>query len=429
VYADARDLRLPPVKTLSTLVSDSLRRLPGNPLAFGISLVAYKTAADIASKTVTLVVTVAAARTLTPEDFGVMALAMTTGWLLGVASDAGLPMFVATRIAQAHAVGAATRPLVQIIMRRRAQLALAAGTSGLLLAVTLTPSTQLLPFMLIVVHQVFGAMLETVAHVYRGLGRTDIESTLSLAHRGAIALGALAVLAVQPSLLALSLALSLPPVVTFVISRRIAERVTTDGPSFPLGWSRFRQQVAPLGAGVLISALYFRIDVYFLERLHGVEAVGVYNAAFRLVDAVRLFPAAGLAVVYPKLCAATTLQPLLHVSLLLFTAGTVVAAVLFTVASPLLVLIYGGSFEGGGPALQVLSLSVPFFFVNYALTHQLIAWDRQHAYLRVAVTALATNVVFNSVLIPSGAMTGAAYSTLITEAVVFVGCVLALRSR
>ena len=37
---------------------------------------------------VTLVITVAAARVLTPVDFGVLALAMTTGWILGVASDA-----------------------------------------------------------------------------------------------------------------------------------------------------------------------------------------------------------------------------------------------------------------------------------------------------------------------------------------------------
>ena len=45
----------------------------------------FKGAADAAGKAVTLVITVLAARTLIPDAFGVMALAMATGWLVGVA--------------------------------------------------------------------------------------------------------------------------------------------------------------------------------------------------------------------------------------------------------------------------------------------------------------------------------------------------------
>ena len=56
--------------------------------------------------------------------------------------------------------------------------------------------------------------------------------------------------------------------------------------------SEFLQDVLPLGAGVLLSALYFRIDVYFIEQWQGLEAVGGYNAVFRLVEALRLMPAA-----------------------------------------------------------------------------------------------------------------------------------------
>ena len=65
--------------------------------------------------------------------------------------------------------------------------------------------------------------------------------------------------------------------------------------------SRFFEDVLPLGAGVLLSALYFRIDVYFIEQWHGLEAVGGYNAVFRLVEALRLLPAAVMAVTFPML--------------------------------------------------------------------------------------------------------------------------------
>jgi O-antigen/teichoic acid export membrane protein len=172
---------------------------------------------------------------------------------------------------------------------------------------------------------VFGATLDTVAHVYRGLGRTDVESTVSLAHRGTIAFGALTVLAVFPSLLALSVALVLPPLLALLAAFPMVRRVAPDGPPFTLTARGFISGVAPLGLGVLLSALYFRIDVYFLEYLHGVEVVGAYNAAFRIVDALRLFPAAGLAVAYPMLCAATTFAPLRRLSAALLAASLIAA--------------------------------------------------------------------------------------------------------
>jgi O-antigen/teichoic acid export membrane protein len=81
------------------------------------------------------------------------------------------------------------------------------------------------------------------------------------------------------------------------------------------------------------------------------------------------------------------------------------------------------------PALSVLAAALPFFFVNYALTHLVIAWDGQRAYLGVTAAALATNLIANTLLIPDGGMRGAAVATLLTEVVVSAGCVWALAGR
>jgi O-antigen/teichoic acid export membrane protein len=248
-------------------------------------------------------------------------------------------------------------------------------------------------------------------------------------HRGAIAFAALTVLAVAPSLLALAIALAIPPLIALLVSAAIASRITREGPRFVLTRHTFVSQVAPLGAGVLLSALYFRIDVYFLERYYDLSVVGYYNAAYRLVDAVRLFPAAGLAVAYPALCAATSLAALKRISLILAAGAMLIASSIYATAPALLVFVYGAAFGTAASALQALALSIPFFFVNYALTYQLIAWDRQNAYLAVAATALMVNVVANVLLIPGREMIGAAYSTLITEMVVCAGCVVSLRRR
>jgi O-antigen/teichoic acid export membrane protein len=416
------------VKTFSAYVSE-LRRMPRPHAAFGVSLVAYKASADVASKMVTLVVTVAAARTLTADDFGVMALAMTTGWLLGVASDAVLPMFAATSIANADAAGEGTRAVAREVVRWRVRLALIAAAIAAGLAGVLVPEGAALAFGLIVLHQLFGAMLDTVAHVFRGLGRTDIESTIALAHRGAIAFGALTVLSVSPSLIALAFALVVPPALAFGSAIWVIRRVTREGSAYSLSARTFARSVIPLGAGVLLSALYFRIDVFFLERFHGIEIVGLYNAAFRIVDALRLFPGAALAVAYPLLCAATDVRPLLRLTGVVAASSLVVAGGVFLAAPPLLTLIYGNSFAIAAPPLRVLALAIPLFFINYALTHQLIAWGQQRAYVTTAVAALTVNISLDLLWIPRWQMTGAAAATVVTEVVVCAGCLIALRWR
>jgi lipopolysaccharide exporter len=395
----------------------------------GTSLMAYKVSADIVSKSVTLVVTVAAARVLSSSDFGAMALAMTTGWLLGVASDAGLPMHLATQVAQAQSARRPVYPTVRAVLRRRTEFAVAAALVAMAAGLALVPAAALLGFVLIVLHQLFGAMLDTLAHAFRGLGRTDIESSLSLAHRGAVALGALTVLSLAPSLIGLGAALAWPPLVALLVGRRILRRLTADGPPVALTARRMLSDVAPLGLATLLSALYFRCDVYFIGLFHGVDTVGLYNASFRIVDALRLFPAAALAVAYPTLCVATDERPLRSLSTWLLAMSAVVATSLYAAAPQLLVLVYGPPFEVAAEALQILAWCLPLFYVNYALTHQLIAWHGGRPYLAIAGAALLANVAGNVLLIPDGGMTGAALSTLLTEVVVLVGCALALVRR
>jgi O-antigen/teichoic acid export membrane protein len=69
---------------------------------------------------------------------------------------------------------------------------------------------------------------------------------------------------------------------------------------------------------------------------------------------------------------------------------------------------------------------------NYALTHQLIAWNGHRAYAALCLAALVFNVALNARLIPALSLNGAAWTTLATEALLTAGCVAVLaraRSR
>jgi len=428
------------VKLLSTFVTrhtSAPRAAEGAPTLS--ARIVFKGVADAGGKAVTLVITAVAARTLVSDAFGVMALAMGTGWLLGVATDAGLSMHLARETARhrAHA-----RALLGEVMVVRAGLAYTAAAIVALLAGQFVPPHWKLQFVLVVLAQLTSAVLETVAHFFRGLERSDIESAIHLVQRVVTLILSLAVLWWWPRLDYLGAAMLAPAVLALAVALAIAwvqssmwNPASAGLPAVPvrlkadatLTLARFVRDVLPLGLGVLLSALYFRIDIYFIERWHGIEAVGGYNAVFRLVEAARLLPAAVLAVTFPLLVKADGTGMVRHVGGWLTFAGTGLALAA-VVASPLIVTtIYGIPYGYTAPAFSVLALALPLLFLNYALTHQVIGWDGQHAYLSIAAGALATNVVANILLVPSRGITGAAMATVITEVVVTAGCLYALR--
>jgi O-antigen/teichoic acid export membrane protein len=88
--------------------------------------------------------------------------------------------------------------------------------------------------------------------------------------------------------------------------------------------------------------------------------------------------------------------------------------------------VYGDGYAYAAPAFSILALALPLFFLNYALTHQVIGWDGHRAYLAIVTLALAANVAANVLFIPSLGLAGAAIATVVTEAVVTAGCVVAL---
>ena len=92
-------------------------------------------------------------------------------------------------------------------------------------------------------------------------------------------------------------------------------------------------------------------------------------------------------------------------------------------------MIYGESYAYAAPAFAVLSLALPLFFLNYALTHQVIGWDGQRAYLAIVTLALAGNIAANMVLVPTRGIVGAAIATVLTEVIVTAGCLYALRAN
>ena len=65
-----------------------------------VLLIAYKAFADLAGKGALFVITIAAARRLSPEAFGLFSLGSTLGWIAAVVSDGGIQLHLAREVAR-----------------------------------------------------------------------------------------------------------------------------------------------------------------------------------------------------------------------------------------------------------------------------------------------------------------------------------------
>lgn len=392
-----------------------------------------KVVSDLFVKAGRFFLVVLAARLLEPEQFGLYTWAFSLGNILANVSDFGLQVHLSREIAQHPEARSA---LLSQAIRGKGILT-GCALFALALLVFVYPRPWSVKFLLVLAAMAYLAVswTELWNYFFRGMQQLGREARLNL---GQMLLGA--------SLAALLLVRGHGPAGLFValltaalITTGLALRQIASLGS--LGANEHRpariavSRAAPIGVAILLSILYFRVDVFFLERMLGDTAVGAYGAAYRILESLLFVPAAFLAAIYPAFSEAVERGPernkeLFRVSLLWMVSLSAVVVTGLVAFAPLIIgLLYGEAYAEAGPILRALAPSLLFIFPNYALTHFLIALQGQKWNALFAGVCLAINAVGNVFAIARWGPVGAALTTVLTEATLFVLCWIAVRRR
>ncbi|APZ43970.1 oligosaccharide flippase family protein [Acidihalobacter ferrooxydans] len=186
------------------------------------------------------------------------------------------------------------------------------------------------------------------------------------------------------------------------------------------GLGRAMRDGWPYALGSASGKVYVDIDKLMLARLGGLEAAGVYSAAYRFVDMAAI-PLAGLygasvarffrAGEQGVGSAARYALKLLPVPL----AYAALTGAVFFVSADLLPWLLGADYAGAAEALRWLAwlplLSVPRDLLQQAF----IGADRQHVFVLVMGCAALLNIVLNLWAIPRWGWQGAVGATYAAE--------------
>jgi O-antigen/teichoic acid export membrane protein len=177
----------------------------------------------------------------------------------------------------------------------------------------------------------------------------------------------------------------------------------------------------PLMLNAIIINLLFKSDGLILQALRGNYELGLYNSAYKYIDALLIIPSTLTMALFPlfSIYGAGVKENLIRtyregLRILLLIALPVSGGTLFVASD--LIGVFGTEFlPGGAIALQILIWFLPFSYINGITQYVLIAIDKQRSLTVGIIIAAVGNIGLNFLLIPYFGFMASAALTIVTE--------------
>jgi O-antigen/teichoic acid export membrane protein len=183
----------------------------------------------------------------------------------------------------------------------------------------------------------------------------------------------------------------------------------------------------PLVLNGILTNVLFKSDALLLGALRSDTEVGLYNSAYKFIDAVLIIPSAFTLALFPVLASyANSSRPELKRAFveglrLLLIIGLPISAGTAFVAYDLIGALGGAQFlPGGAICLQILIWFLPFSYVNGLTQYVLIALNKQRLITLAVAAATVANVGLNLLLVGQFGYIASSALTIVSELVMLI---------
>ena len=192
-------------------------------------------------------------------------------------------------------------------------------------------------------------------------------------------------------------------------------------------WRAFLRESLPMGVAAFVSFLYFKADTILLSFLRPGADVGIYNAAYKIIENLIFFPSMIIGLVLPLLARyvfvdRAMFQQIAHETLKTFFI-IIISLVfgVFFLAEDIIALIGGEGYAASAHVLRILIFSLAFIFFGHFFNHILLAGNCQRKLMALLIVAAVLNISANLLIIPHYSYMGAAIVSVCTEIFVALG--------
>lgn len=377
-----------------------------------------RSAGEIVAKVASLLFFVTMARELGRDGFGafMFALGLTTALLVG--AGFGTDELTSREVARDHSRAGRYLSNVAALKTASAVVLLGLGVA----IVNLGDFSHDARMAVVILGS--GVAIEAIARtwymIFQANERLDLISLSIVIQRTLTALIGILVLKLGGGVIASSIVYTVGAIAGLAVSELSVRRLVGRRPRpEPRGWLRLLKVAFPIGAAAWLFVLLLRLDVTLLSFISGEQEVGLYAAAYRLVESTQFVAWAMSAAMMPWLSrtAAGGLGRGYELGLLAMNGVLLPAGLVFVLfAGGLIALLYGHAFEGAVLPLQLLGLTSSLYGMQLFASTTLIARDSPTTFAKLVGAGVVINVGANLLVIPKYGADGAAAVSLATGA-------------
>ncbi|MGZ4861753.1 MAG: flippase [Halobacteriota archaeon] len=194
-------------------------------------------------------------------------------------------------------------------------------------------------------------------------------------------------------------------------------------------WKRILPEALPFALTGLFTTIYFYIDSVLLSVMKGAEAVGWYNAPYRLIIVLLFIPAVISTAIFPAMsrfhATANDSFRLIYKRYFKYMAIVSLPLAIGTtlLAGQTITLIFGVAYGNSAIALQILIWATVFIFLTAAFLRLFESSNRQMIVTKITAAGMVENVALDIILIPRFSYVGTSIATAATELTVLLLCV------
>jgi O-antigen/teichoic acid export membrane protein len=186
-------------------------------------------------------------------------------------------------------------------------------------------------------------------------------------------------------------------------------------------WKSFLKESFPMGVSAIVTFLYFKIDAILLSFFQSQSDVGIYGAAYKIIETLTFFPAMVIGLIFPLFSRYifTNKQLFIKISNIILKIFTIIVIPLVIstlfLAHEIISIVGGADFKESVLVLQILIFSLALIFYGHFFINIIIAGSLQKKLMYALVVAAILNITINSIMIPLFSYNGAAITSVITE--------------
>ncbi len=188
------------------------------------------------------------------------------------------------------------------------------------------------------------------------------------------------------------------------------------------------QKTWPVGVSIVLTTIYFKGDTIILSLFRPNSEVGIYGAAYRVLEVLIMFPPIFMGLVLPHMTKSLTkglLKKFKRIFQKSFDFFIILIIPLITgtyfLANKIMVFIAGQDFAAAGLPLKILIIATGFIFLSNLGVYTIIALEKQKKMLKFYGFAAVIGILGYILLVPKFSYIGAALVTVLVEGLVALG--------